>query len=162
MARWPRSLRRRSRADVLARALCRVASHLRAPDFPIGVEPKEFEKLVGLADRWGEGVALSSFAPSRASDPLARESWARLQRAAASPGMVRTSSDSIPRSTSGISCRRFAPRRSYYTGQAIAVPVACGRYLEHIPGARYVELEGDDHMGSRETRTHLSTRSRSS
>ena len=28
-----------------------------------------------------------------------------------------------------------------------AVPVACGRYLaEHIPGARYVELEGDDHM----------------
>ena len=27
------------------------------------------------------------------------------------------------------------------------VPVACGRYLaEHIPGARYVELEGDDHM----------------
>ena len=28
-----------------------------------------------------------------------------------------------------------------------AVPVACGRYLaEHIPGARYVGLEGDDHM----------------
>jgi class 3 adenylate cyclase len=32
------------------------------------------------------------------------------------------------------------------TGDRI-VPVRCGKYLaEHIPGARYVELEGDDHL----------------
>ena len=104
---------------------------LRAPDFPIGVEPKELEKLVGLADRWGEGVALSSFAPSRASDPLARESWARFQRAAASP--MRTSS-TLPE----IDIRDILPAIHaetlvlHRTGDRI-VPVACGRYLaEHI------------------------------
>ena len=121
---------------------------LRAPDFPFGVEPKEFAKLVALADRWGDGVALSSFAPSLASDPRARESWARLQRAAASPGMVRSLLQLYPE----LDIRDILPAIRAETlvlhraGDRV-VPVGCGRYLaEHIPGARYVELEGDDHL----------------
>ncbi len=121
---------------------------LRAPDFPFGVEPKELAKLVALADRWGDGVALSSFAPSLASDPRARESWARLQRAAASPGMVRSLLQLYPE----IDVRDILPAIRAETlvlhrADDRVVPVACGRYLaEHIPGARYVELQGDDHL----------------
>jgi class 3 adenylate cyclase len=121
---------------------------LRAPDFPFGIEPKELAKLVALADRWGEGVALSSFAPSLASDPRARESWARLQRAAASPGMVRDLFRLYP----DLDIRDILPAIRAETlvlhraGDRV-VPVGCGRYLaEHIPGARYVELQGDDHL----------------
>jgi class 3 adenylate cyclase/alpha-beta hydrolase superfamily lysophospholipase len=121
---------------------------LRAPDFPFGVEPKELAKLVALADRWGDGVALSSFAPSLASDPRARESWARLQRAAASPGMVRSLLQLYPE----LDIRDILPAIRAETlvlhraGDRV-VPVGCGRYLaEHIPGARYVELQGDDHL----------------
>jgi class 3 adenylate cyclase len=121
---------------------------LRGRDFPFGVDRLELEKIVALTDRWGEGVALSSFAPSLGSDPRARESWARLQRAAASPGMVRSLFQLYPE----IDIRDILPAIRaetlvlHRTGDRI-VPVGCGRYLaEHIPGARYVELEGDDHL----------------
>jgi class 3 adenylate cyclase len=121
---------------------------LRAPDFTFGVAPAELEKLVGLADRWGDGVGLSAWAPSIASDPLARDSWARFQRAAASPGMIRSLFELYPK----IDVREILPAIRaetlvlHRTGDRI-VPVECGRYLaEHIPKARYVELEGDDHL----------------
>jgi class 3 adenylate cyclase len=121
---------------------------LRAPDFPVGVERFQLEKLVALTDRWGEGVALSSFAPSLASDPGARDWWARFQRASASPGMARGLFELYPE----IDIRDILPAIRaetlvlHRTGDRV-VPVGCGRYLaEHIPRARYVELEGDDHI----------------
>ena len=121
---------------------------LRASDFPFGIDSLKLEKLMALTDHWGEGVALSSFAPSLGSDPRAREAWARLQRAAASPGMVRSLFQLYPE----IDIRDILPAIRaetlvlHRTGDRI-VPVGCGRYLaEHIPGARYVELDGDDHL----------------
>ncbi len=121
---------------------------LRAHDFPFGIDSLELEKLVALTNHWGEGVALSSFAPSLGSDPRAREAWARFQRAAASPGMVRSLFQLYPE----IDIRDILPAIRaetlvlHRTDDRI-VPVGCGRYLaEHIPGARYVELEGDDHL----------------
>ena len=121
---------------------------LRAPDFPFGLERPVLESISAVTDRWGDGVALSSFAPSLGSDPHARESWARLQRASASPGMARSLVQLYPE----IDIRDILPAIRaetlvlHRTGDVI-VPVGCGRYLaEHIPGARYVELEGDDHL----------------
>jgi class 3 adenylate cyclase len=121
---------------------------VRSPDFPFGVELEELEKLIALTDRWGEGAGLSSWAPSIASVPGAREAWGRFQRAAASPGMVR----SLFRLYRDLDIRDILPAIRaetlvlHRTGDRI-VPVGCGRYLaEHIPGARFVELEGDDHL----------------
>jgi class 3 adenylate cyclase len=121
---------------------------VRAPDFPFGVELEDLEKLIAQTDHWGEGVGLSAWAPSLASNPLARESWARFQRAAASPGMVR----SLFQLYSELDIRDILPAIRaetlvlHRTGDRM-VPIACGRYLaEHIPGARFVELEGDDHL----------------
>jgi pimeloyl-ACP methyl ester carboxylesterase len=122
---------------------------LRARDFPFGFERLVLESIVAtVTDRWGDGVALSAFAPSLGSDPRARESWARFQRAGASPGMIRSLLQLYPE----IDIRDILPAIRaetlvlHRTGDLI-VPVGCGRYLaEHIPGARYVELEGDDHL----------------
>ena len=121
---------------------------LRAPDFPSGVEPNELERFIAMTDRWGDGVGLSAWAPSLAADPRARDSWARLQRSAASPGMVRSLFQLYP----DIDIRDILPTISaetlvlHRTGDRM-IPVGCGRYLaEHIPGARFVELDGDDHL----------------
>jgi pimeloyl-ACP methyl ester carboxylesterase len=121
---------------------------LKAPDYPIGADPEQLEQLIALADRWGDGVGLSSWAPARANDPQARESWARFQRAAASPGMVRNLFRLYPE----IDIRGILPSIRAETlvlhraGDRI-VPVECGIYLAgNIPGARFVELPGEDHL----------------
>ena len=118
------------------------------PDYPEGVDPALLEGLVGLVDRWGTGVGLSAWAPSRAQDQQMREWWARLQRSSASPAMART----LFASYADLDARCLLP-----TIQAPAlvlhrrgdrlVPFAMGRYLaDHLPHATLVELPGDDHL----------------
>jgi pimeloyl-ACP methyl ester carboxylesterase len=121
---------------------------LKAPDYPFGAEPEQLERLIALADRWGDGVGLSSWAPARANDPRARESWARFQRAAASPGMVRNLFRLYPEiDIRGILPSIRAETLVLHRAEDRIVPVECGRYLaEHIPGARFVELPGEDHL----------------
>ncbi len=118
------------------------------PDYPEGVDPALLEGLVGLVDRWGTGVGLSAWAPSRSRDLQLRDWWARLQRSSASPAMART----LFASYADLDARCLLP-----TIQAPAlvlhrrgdrlVPFAMGRYLaEHLPHATLVELPGDDHL----------------
>jgi hypothetical protein len=58
-------------------------------DYPCGVSAGDLARLLEMADaRWGDGVGLGVWAPSRAADVRLRAWWARFQRAAASPGMV--------------------------------------------------------------------------
>jgi class 3 adenylate cyclase len=91
---------------------------------------------------------LGGWAPSVASDPGAREFFARLQRLAASPG----SAMALMSSYMDIDVRLALPLVHaptlvvHRTGDRM-VPVAHGRYLsEHIAGARLVELPGTDHF----------------
>lgn len=121
---------------------------LRAPDFPVGIDPAGLQHLDAMIDRWGEGVGLEAWAPSVADDLRAREEWARYQRASASPGMVRSLFQLYPE----LDIRDILPaiRAStlvlHRAGDRV-VPVGCGRYLaEHIPDARFVELQGNDHL----------------
>ncbi|SER75472.1 Adenylate cyclase, class 3 [Pedococcus cremeus] len=119
-----------------------------APDYPEGVDPELLAGLVRLVDRWGTGVGLSAWAPSRRDDQQLRDWWGRLQRSSASPAMARTLFSSYP----DLDARCLLP-----TIQAPAlvlhrrgdqmVPLALGRYLAaHLPHARLVELPGDDHL----------------
>ena len=91
---------------------------------------------------------MAAFAPSKAGDEQFREWWARLLRLAASP---QTALANI-RIAQAIDVRSVLPsiRVStlviHRTGDRM-VRVENGRYLaEHIPGARYVELPGEDHF----------------
>lgn len=97
---------------------------------------------------WGTGRNLEVFAPSVAGDERWRAWWARFERAAASPGSVLK----ILRLNGEVDVRAVLP--------AIRVPTLIihraedhtidpenSRYLARsIPGARYVELPGVDHV----------------
>jgi class 3 adenylate cyclase len=119
-----------------------------APDYPEGVDPALLAGLVGLVDRWGTGVGLSAWAPSRARDAQLRDWWARLQRSSASPAMARTLFESY----ADLDARCLLPAIQapalvlHRRGDGL-VPLALGRYLaDHIPHAQLVELPGEDHL----------------
>jgi class 3 adenylate cyclase/pimeloyl-ACP methyl ester carboxylesterase len=99
---------------------------------------------------WGEtdGPALPVLAPSMAGDPALAGWFARLQRLAASPSQARI----LLRAAAELDVREMLPRIHVPTlvmhrSQDIAWDPRHSHYLaDHIPGARYVELEGADSL----------------
>jgi class 3 adenylate cyclase len=88
------------------------------------------------------------FAPSVAHDPQFRDSWARFLRRGSSPHGV----EELLRMYLELDVRDVLPAISvptlvmHRTGDLLT-PIAGGRYLaEQIPGARFVELPGADHL----------------
>ncbi|WP_041797164.1 adenylate/guanylate cyclase domain-containing protein [Modestobacter italicus] len=136
----------RTRALVLYGAYPRVT---RSADFPCGVEePVMTAMLSGLVDRWGEGAGLGAWGPTRRGDTALRAWWGTLQRLGASPGMARRMFELYPH----IDLRDVLPAIRVPTlvmhrrGDRM-IPFGIGQYLaEHIPGARLVELQGEDHL----------------
>lgn len=128
-----------------------VASYARlsaAPDYPCGTPPDVSDKLLDHIDKeWGTGVMLGAIFPSHKDDPQMREWWARYQRQAASPGaavaLLRMAYDTDVRSA--LSAIR-TPTLILHRVLDRMMPVAHSRYLaEHIQGARFVEMPGQDH-----------------
>src|SRR5262245_38802847 len=122
---------------------------LRAPDYPYGLTDEELAKTVAVSAKgWGEGIALGGWAPSRRGDADLREWWARLQRLAASPGMVRNIFALYPKlDIRDVLPSIQAPTLVLHRRDDRMVDIDLGRYLaDHIPGAKFVELEGTDHL----------------
>jgi pimeloyl-ACP methyl ester carboxylesterase len=125
------------------------ARRIRAPDYPWGPIWEERNLFVEQVVRdWGGPVALEPRAPSLAGDPRFREWWARFLRLGASPGAAAA----LMRMNTEIDLRHVLPAVRvptlivHNTGDR-TIPVECGRYMaERIPGAKYVELPGDDHL----------------
>ena len=91
---------------------------------------------------WGSGATAKGMFPSVRS----MRQLAMFERMSASPGMVRATIESNLR----IDVRPILPTLTAPTlvihAREDGVPVQCGRYLaDHIPGARYLEVEGVDH-----------------
>jgi class 3 adenylate cyclase/pimeloyl-ACP methyl ester carboxylesterase len=91
--------------------------------------------------------AVERFAPSRSGDPEDARRWARWARYGASPGAAAA----LVRMNASIDVRHVLPTIRvpalivHRTGDR-AVDVRNGRLMaERIPGARFVELPGDDH-----------------
>jgi len=108
-----------------------------------------FERFLGhLAAKWGEGVLVAVNAPSRRKDEDFVQWFGRLERAVASPGAILA----LMRANYEIDVRHLLP--SIHVPTLILhrvadslVSVEAGRYLaQQIPGAKYVELPGVDHM----------------
>lgn len=116
---------------------------------PWGVTRDQFDQLLGqIHTRWGEGALVLLNAPSRRDDQAFLQRFARMERAAASPGSIL----SLIRADYEIDVRHLLPAIRMPTlvlhraGDAL-VPVRAVRYLvEHIPGARYAEIPGTDHF----------------
>jgi class 3 adenylate cyclase len=120
-----------------------------APDYPFAT-PKEalLESAAEFtAPAWGTGQNAEIFAPSVAGDPAMVEWWGRMERMAASPGMMQQ----LFAMFLDIDVREALPLVQVPTlvlhrsGDRV-VNVNAGRWLaEHIKGARFVELPGRDH-----------------
>jgi pimeloyl-ACP methyl ester carboxylesterase len=122
---------------------------LRAPDYPLGVTEKELSALIEVSAKgWGEGVGLGAWAPSRRDDADLRRWWARLQRVAASPGMVRNIFALYPQ----VDIRDVLPAIQVPTlvvhrRNDRMVTLDMGRYLaDRIQGAKFVAVDGTDHL----------------
>lgn len=95
-----------------------------------------------IRDAWGTGAAMALFTPSIRS----RQQLGMIERVSASPGMARATVSAL----SGMDVRSVLPVLDVPTlvihATGDIVPVQLGRYLaDHIPGARMVEVAGNDH-----------------
>jgi class 3 adenylate cyclase len=108
------------------------------------------ERNIELIDRaWGTGeFCATSFYPGQSSDERLRRTLARWERQCASP----SAAIAVFRMNSEIDARHILPTIRVPTlvlhrvGDS-RVTVDAGRYLAaHIPGAKYLELPGADHM----------------
>jgi len=102
-----------------------------------------------LADTWGtpQSISVASFAPSMLGDEDYCRWSQRYERACLSPKSVRELMElNIRIDVRDVLSLVQAPTLVFHRGDDHVVPVWSGRHLaEHVPGARFVELHGEDH-----------------
>jgi DNA-binding SARP family transcriptional activator/class 3 adenylate cyclase len=134
------------------RALVTYGSYVRlrsAPDFPLGQSDDDLKAFAtAMEASWGEIEEGSIWAVNATRDPRFRDWLGRFTRNSASPGAAAT----LLRMSYDIDVRPVLPNIRVPTlvlhrvGDPL-VPVEYGRYLaNHIPGAKYVELPGEDRL----------------
>jgi class 3 adenylate cyclase len=108
----------------------------------------EFDANMADWSHWGEGRNFPKLVPSLANDLRARAWWGRVQLQAGNPRTIEAhyrvafASDMRP-----VLPTIRVPTLIIHRTDDRAVSVEQGRYLAaHIPGARYVELPGADHL----------------
>lgn len=124
------------------------ARRMWAPDHPSGRTEAELQAILERMERdWGRDFDLDLWAPSVASDTEARRRFVTYLRLAASPGAA----VAVIRMTMEIDVRHVLPVIRiptlvvHRTGDRVT-KIEQGRYLaQHITGAKFVELTGDDH-----------------
>jgi len=125
------------------------AKRVRAEDYPWAPTAEARQAWIdSLAEGWGEGAELETLAPSVAHDAAFARWFASYGRMAATP----TAAIALARMNSGIDIRGILPAIHvptlviHRTGDR-DVDVENGRYLaRNIPGARFLELDGEDHV----------------
>ena len=106
------------------------------------------DALDRLEREWGDGGDLAAMAPSLSGDDAARRAWGRAQRLSATP----TAARALLRMMLDVDVRPLLPAIRVpvvilHRSGDVAVDVSHSRYMaERIPGARYVELPGPDHL----------------
>lgn len=107
------------------------------------------ESLFQYIDKsWGSGESWLNFAPTKEGDLAFQQWWGKFERLGASPGAVKT----LMRMNSQIDITEILPSVNVPTlvihrKDDLLVRVEAGRLLaERIPGAKYVELSGADHL----------------
>lgn len=121
----------------------------RHPDYPWAPTTEERDERVrAIRAGWGGVVHLPVLAPSVTDDAEFRDWWARFLRSSASPAAAAA----LTSMNSDVDVRAVLPTIAvptlivHRTGDR-AADVRGARWMaEQIPGARYVELPGDDHL----------------
>ncbi|HEX6283548.1 MAG TPA: alpha/beta fold hydrolase, partial [Pyrinomonadaceae bacterium] len=125
------------------------AKRIRDAEYPWGPTAEQRERFFDvMRQQWGGPVGIDERAPSEANDPRFRDWWATYLRMGASPGAA----VALTKMNAEIDVRNVLP--------SIRVPalvihrrddqclrVEEGRFVaERIPGAKFVELPGNDHL----------------
>jgi DNA-binding winged helix-turn-helix (wHTH) protein/pimeloyl-ACP methyl ester carboxylesterase len=125
------------------------ARRLRTDDYPWGPTVEEREAFYQeIQQHWGGPVGIEDRAPSRLHDPVFREWWSTYLRMGASPGAALA----LTKMNADIDVRHVLPTVRVPTlilhrvgDQCLTIDEA--RFLAgRIPGARLVELPGEDHL----------------
>ena len=133
-------------ALVLYGAIVRWSS---APDFPWGYTEEQHKwQLDYVENLWGSGLSGEAYyAPSLAGSPLAREWVGRMEQHSGTPSAIGT----LLAMNSQIDVRPVLPTVSvptlviHRTGDRVVDVHHDRYYADHIPGAKFLELPGDDH-----------------
>jgi pimeloyl-ACP methyl ester carboxylesterase/DNA-binding CsgD family transcriptional regulator len=125
-------------------------SALRRPGYPWGLTEEQLERyLIRQRETWGQDDAkgIERYAPSQANNPDVWRWWATFTQMSASPG----DAVELLRMNTLIDIRDVLPAIRvptliiHATGDRVA-PIQAGRYFaEHISGAKYLELDSEDH-----------------
>jgi class 3 adenylate cyclase len=107
-------------------------------------------RMAEMVTRWGEGWVPAGVAPSRVNDPEFMEWAGRLERLSASPSAIKRILDLIGEfDVRGVLPSIRVPTLVMHRRDDTFIKIEHSRYLaENIPGARLIELEGDENMYS--------------
>jgi len=125
------------------------ARYSAADDYPDGISSEAAELiLASIDDAWGTALGVPFVAPSLAADATFLEFFARAFRQSVSrAGALALTRHNFEMDVRDVLPAVGVPTVVYHRADDVYVPAALGRYLaEHIPDARYVELEGADHL----------------
>lgn len=123
---------------------------LRTADHPVGVDTREdvARILERIPQEWGGSFGLATRAPSAMGDERFVRWWGGYLRSSASPAAA----VALTKMNAEIDVQHVLPTITvpvlvlHRRGDR-AVPAAAGKLVaERVPGARYVELAGDDHL----------------
>jgi class 3 adenylate cyclase len=120
-----------------------------ADDYPWALPAEALAESAAelLLPTWGDGSIIEIVAPSVGDNPQAQEFMGRLQRATASPGMMmQLAAMYLELDMREVVPTIHTPALVLHRTRDRLVDVRNGRWLaEHLPNAKLVELEGDDH-----------------
>jgi pimeloyl-ACP methyl ester carboxylesterase len=109
---------------------------------------ERWARLEEMTSKWGTGTNLQFMGPVAAEDPRIREWFGRLERLSASPGAMRTLTANLERADPRpiMPLIRVPTLILHRKFDGMMDPRHSLLYAERIPGARYVELPGEETM----------------
>lgn len=118
-------------------------------DVPFGMTPADLDQAEReIRAGWGRPLFLEQRAPTRARDAAFRRWWAATLRLGATPG----SAIRMLKTTARVDLRNLLPQVKtpalvlHRAGDRVFAAAAGRDLAERIPGTRYVELPGEDHL----------------
>ena len=124
--------------------------YLKADDYPVGWSRQELtEGQARFGEKWGTGEAFDLVVPSRAGDQRLRAWYAKLERSITSPGAMQKYQDAAQDTDArALLSSVNVPTLVLHRPANDFVPLAWSEYIvDHIEGARLVELPGRDMFG---------------
>ncbi|HSL56012.1 MAG TPA: alpha/beta fold hydrolase [Pyrinomonadaceae bacterium] len=125
------------------------AKRIRDAEYPWGPTPEQREQFFEvMREQWGGPVGIDERAPSVADDPQFRDWWSTYLRMGASPGAA----VALTQMNAEIDVRHVlpsirVPSLVIHRRDDQCLKVEEGRFVaQRIPGARFVELPGNDHL----------------